>query len=170
MTIFPWADLVDGHVPPGAAGRGEHHVAAPALEHPRVVVRGQVSVEAAAAEENTELRLGKPRECIKYLPNKAFTAFEAHIGPLSCVGSRVSNQVGGFLDKTLTIDQFDYSTLLNLKNGRAVGAVELSLCEFSGGRAVHGTVSNKSKQISNSKNSIQTSTTSLYLGVFCRRP
>ena len=46
-----------GHVPPGAAGRGEHHVAATALEHPRVVVRGQVSVEAAAAEDNTELRL-----------------------------------------------------------------------------------------------------------------
>ena len=88
-----------GHVPPGAAGRGEHHVAAPALEHPRVVVRGQVSVEAAAAEDNTELRSGKP---IKYLPNKAFTAFEADIRPLSCVGSCVSHQVGGFLDKTLT--------------------------------------------------------------------
>ena len=61
-----------------------------------------MGVEAAAAKDNTELRLGKPRENIKYLPNKAFTAFEAHIGPLSCVGSRVSHQVGGFLDKALT--------------------------------------------------------------------
>ena len=38
-----------GHVPPGAAGGGEHHVAAAALEHPRVVMRGQVGVQAAAA-------------------------------------------------------------------------------------------------------------------------
>ena len=42
---------MNGHVPPSAAGGGEHHVAAPALEHPRLVVRGQVSVEAAAAED-----------------------------------------------------------------------------------------------------------------------
>ena len=38
-----------GHVPPDAAGGGEDHVAAAALEHPRVVMRGQVGVQAAAA-------------------------------------------------------------------------------------------------------------------------
>ena len=43
-----------GHVPPGASGCGEHHVAAPALEHLVVVMRGQVSVEAAAAEDKAE--------------------------------------------------------------------------------------------------------------------
>ena len=41
---------MNGHVPPSATGGGEHHVAAPALEHLVVVMRGQVSVEAAAAE------------------------------------------------------------------------------------------------------------------------
>ena len=50
---------MNGHVPPSAAGGGEHHVAAPALKHPRVVVRGQVSVEAAAAEDRTEFGLGQ---------------------------------------------------------------------------------------------------------------
>ena len=39
------------HVSPGTAGCGEHHVAASALEHPRVVMRGQVSVEAATAKD-----------------------------------------------------------------------------------------------------------------------
>lgn len=47
-------DLVHGHVPPGASGCGEHHVAAPALEHLVVVMRGQVSVQAAAAEDKAE--------------------------------------------------------------------------------------------------------------------
>ena len=103
-----------------------------------------------------------------YLPDKAFTAFEADIGPLSCVGSCMSHQVGGFLDKTIIL--LDCVTVLNLKDGGAVGAVELSLCELFDGRAVNRTVSNKSKQISNSENSIQTSATGLYLGVFCRRP
>ena len=44
------------HVSPGTAGGGEHHVAASALEHPRVVVRGQMSVEAAAAEYRVWIR------------------------------------------------------------------------------------------------------------------
>ena len=38
-------------------------------------------------------------ESFKYLPHKAFAALEAHKGPLSCVGSCMSHQVGGFLDK-----------------------------------------------------------------------
>ena len=88
-----------GHVPPGAAGCGKHHVTAPALEHLRVVMRGQVSVEAAATE--VEFGLGKLIEWLKYLPNKAFTALEAYIRPLSCVGSCMCHQVGGFLDKTM---------------------------------------------------------------------
>ena len=50
---------MNGHVPPSAAGGGEHHVAASALKHPRLVVRGQVSVEAAAAEDRTEFGLGQ---------------------------------------------------------------------------------------------------------------
>ena len=105
-----------------------------------------------------------------YLPDKAFTAFEADIGPLSCVGSCMSHQVGGFLDKTIILELLDCVTLLYLKDGRAVGAVELSLCKLFYGRAVNRTVSNKSKQISNSEKSIQTSATGFYLGVFCRRP
>ena len=50
---------MNSHVPPSATGGGEHHVTASALKHPRVVVRGQVSVEAAAAEDRTEFGLGQ---------------------------------------------------------------------------------------------------------------
>ena len=40
-----------GHVPPDAAGGGEDHVAAAALEHLLAgLVRGQVTVQAPAAE------------------------------------------------------------------------------------------------------------------------
>lgn len=44
-------DLVDGHVPPDAAGGGEHHAALPALEHPAPLVAPQVVVQTAAGNE-----------------------------------------------------------------------------------------------------------------------
>ena len=44
-------DLMHGHVPPDAARGGEDHVAAAALEHLLAgLVRGQVTVQAPAAE------------------------------------------------------------------------------------------------------------------------
>ena len=56
-----------GHVPPDAARGGEDHVAAAALEHLLAgLVRGQVAVQAPAAEGHHYNRCNEFREISQY--------------------------------------------------------------------------------------------------------
>ena len=57
-------------MPPDTAGRGEHHLAVPTLEHPPPLVGPQVGVEAAPADEG-------------------LAALVTHKRPLSGVGASV---------------------------------------------------------------------------------
>ena len=59
-----------GHVPPDTSCRGEHHLTVATLVHPPALVRPQVGVEAAPADEG-------------------FAALVADEGPLAGVGTSV---------------------------------------------------------------------------------